>query len=508
MSRTSKSLKNIKYAIVGQCLALLITFFSRTLFVKILGSEYLGLNSLFTNLLTMLSFAELGIGAAITYSLYKPLSSNNVEQIKSLMNFYKRVYNVIGIAILSISLIISPFISIFLENSKEVDNLYLIYFLFVLNSVFSYFFSYKRSLIIADQNRYIATLYRYTLFFLCNLLQIIFLIYTQNYILYLLIQVFMTIVENVLISRKANKMYPFLKENNIEKLDKNVLKDIIKNTKAMFGHKIGGIIVNSTDNLLISKISGLSVVGIYSNYLLIVGSLNTIYGILFQSIISSVGNLGVSSSDSKKKEIFNSVNMACFFIYGISSVILLNFLNQFITIWIGNKFVFSNSILYVILLNFYINGMRKSVLTFRDALGLFWYDRYKPIFEVSINIICSLYLGYKFGIMGVLYGTTISTVLTCLWIEPYILYKYGFKSSIKSYIKSYVYQILILVFCSLLTICLINLFQPTNIYWDAIRNLAISLIVFLVVFVSVYYKNRDFIYLLNILIGKVRRKIQ
>ena len=480
MTRTKKSIKNIKYALVGQVSALLITFVSRTVFVKILGEEYLGVNSLFTNILTMLSFAELGIGAAITYSLYSPLANNETEQIKSIMLLFKKVYKYIGVIILILSVLLIPFLDNIAKDGYDVNGVYLIYFLFVINSVVSYFYNYKRSLIIADQNRYIATIYRYAFFNITSIIQIALLIVFKNYILFLIIQVVMTILENILISKKADQMYPYLKDNNVKKLDKVTLSEIIKNTKAMFGHKIGGIIVNSTDNLLISKISGIATVGLYSNYLLIVGSLNTVFSILFQSVMSSIGNLGVSSSYEKKNEIFNIVNLVCFVIYGFTSVLLLLFLNPFIKLWIGEKFLLENSVLWIIIINFYITGMRKSVLTFRDALGLFWHDRFKPIFEVLFNLTFSIILGLKFGIFGILLGTTLSTLFVCCWVEPYILFKYGLKSELKKYFLIYFYQIFVLLIIITISINLISLnFVPNFYLFDLlIKFLLISIICF------------------------------
>ena len=212
MSRTNNSLKNMKYAIVGQGLGLLVSFFSRLVFVRTLGSEYLGLNGLFTNILSILSLAELGVGAAIIYSMYKPLAEKNINKVKALMGIYKKAYVTIGMIIALIGSALVPFLDHLIKNKPNLPYIELIYLMFVINSSISYFFSYKRSLIIADQKRYIATFYRYGFYFLLNITQITVLLLTHNYIFYLGLQIISTFIENICVSRKADTLYPFLKE--------------------------------------------------------------------------------------------------------------------------------------------------------------------------------------------------------------------------------------------------------------------------------------------------------
>ena len=371
MTRTKSSIFNFSCAIVGQGLGLIVSFISRIIFIKYLGSEYLGLNGLFTNILSILSLTELGVGTAITYSLYKPLSEKDNNKCLMLMQFYKKVYTIIGIIILVLGFSITPFLPIFIKDIPNIKNINFIYILFVINTAISYFYSYKRNLIIADQNRYVATIYRYSMYIVTNLIQIIYLLLFKNYIGYLVIQILSTFIENILVSKKAEKMYPYLKKKNKIPLEKNIRKDIIQKTKAMMFHKVGDVVVNSTDNILLSSFVNLVSVGIYSNYSLIISAINTITSQIYSSLTASIGNLCASSSKKKQYSVYKNINFLTFWVYCFCSVCLFVLLNPFIEIWVGKEYLFDIKIVLVLVINFYLKGMRNSNLVFREATGLF-----------------------------------------------------------------------------------------------------------------------------------------
>lgn len=433
-SRTKKSIKNLSYAIAGQFFGLLISLIARIIFVQTLGSEYLGVNGLFSNILTVLSLVELGAGTALTYSLYRPIAKNDTEKIKSLMSLYKKLYIIIGCIILLIGLLLIPFYRIFISETPDIPHLDFIFILFVINTASSYFFAYKRIMIICDQNRYIATAYRYALFFFLNLLQILALLLTKNYILFLILQIIFTIAENLLLSKKANTLYPYLTDKNIRKLSKKEINEIKKNTLAMSVHKFGGVVVNSTDNILISKYIGLASVGIYSNYNLIIMALETITAQFFNAISASVGNLNASSTKEKTYSTFKKVFIINYIIFAISSICLVILFNDFISFWLGDDYLLPLPVIILIVTCFYLKGIRKSCLTFKETLGIFEQDKYKPIGEAIINLLSSILLAKLFGISGIFMGTILSTILLPLWIEPYVLYKYGFNHSVRKYL--------------------------------------------------------------------------
>lgn len=451
MSRTRNSVRNLSYAIVGQAVGFVISFIARIFFIKILGREYLGLNGLFTNILTILSLAELGVGEAITFSLYKPLADNDIKKCTMLMQVYKKVYTVIGSAILVIGISLTPFLPLIIKNMPDIPYIELIYILFVINTAVSYFFSYKRNLIIADQKRYIATFYRYLAHAVFTFLEIVYLIIFKNYIGYLLIMIAATLADNIMVSRKADKMYKFLKTEKQIPLDPESKDKIIKNTKAMMMHKVGGVVVNSTDNILLSMFVSLDSVGLYSNYFFITNAINSVTTHVFNSVTASVGNLFATSDNKKAYQVFRDVYFLDYFMYSFIAVSLLCLFNPFIELWIGKDYLFSFDIVCIIVINFYIAGMRKAVLTFREASGLFYKDRWKAVFEAIINLGTSIVLAIYLGTFGVFLGTFISSVTVCVWVEPLVLYKYGFKVKLIEYFKLYFMYAIITIGCCALT---------------------------------------------------------
>ncbi|PKM53340.1 MAG: hypothetical protein CVV00_12765 [Firmicutes bacterium HGW-Firmicutes-5] len=497
MSRTENSIKNIKYALIGQMLALVITFISRMTFVSVLSAEYLGINGLFTNILSILSLAEMGIGTAIVYSMYKPIAEKDVEKIKSLMHLFKKTYIIIGLLISVLGIMLTPFLQFFIKDIPDVDYISIIFLMFVINSSISYFYSYKRFLIIANEKKYVASIYRYSIFIGMSICQIIILITTQNYILFLSIELIATFLENILISIKADKMYPYLKEKNILPLETNEKDQIKKNVQALIYHRIGGVVVLGTDNLLISMLIGLVAVGIYSNYLLIISALMLIYGLIFESLTASIGNLGITQTEEKNRNVFYVTNFAAFWVFGFSAIALWNLVNPFIEIWLGSEYLFNMEIVAVLIINFYITGMRSSVRVFKDAHGLYWYDRYKPLAESIINIIASVILANYLGVLGIFLGTMISTITTSFWVEPFVLYKYGFKTSSTEYFKLYLKYAMITIIAGGLTwmVC-------SFIVGSGIMNFGIKLVICAIIpnfiFYIIFKKNNAFIHLVQV----------
>lgn len=438
MARTQNSIRNIITAMMGQLGGILVNLAARVFFLHYLNHTYLGLNGLFTNVLTMLSLVELGVGPAMAYSLYKPLADGDTERIKSHMAFYKRAYITIGLTIAALGLAFLPFYTVFMDEVPDIPHLNTIYLLFVANTVISYFYSYKRTIISCDQKKYIETTVHYGAYFVLNLVQIIFLALTKNYVIFLILQVISTWAENFILARKADQLYPYLKEKHVEKMSQEDHQVIFRNVAAMSMHKIGAVVVNSTDNILISKLIGLATAGLYNNYYTIIHPLQTITNQIFESIVASVGNLKATVQEGdlgRLKDTFNDVFFFAFWIFTFCSASLLCLLHPFIEfLWLRNRgWLLDNLTLYVLIINFYLYGMRRPVLTFRDATGAFWNDRFKPIFESIINLVASIVLAKYFGLAGIFLGTLVSTVTTSLWVEPYVLYKHVFHHPLRDY---------------------------------------------------------------------------
>lgn len=494
--RSVNSLKNTSYAMLTQILSLIFKFIIQTIFIKMLGAEYLGVNGLFTNVLQMLSLAELGIGSAITYNLYKPLANNNEKEIKAYMNFYKKAYNFIGLFILIIGLCITPFLKFFIKNQSQVDNLNLIYLLFLLNTVLSYFFAYKRSIIIADQKSFLDSQNLLIKTIIQTILQVLILIFTKNYILFLVIQIACTFFSNIFISRKANKLYPYLIKNT-ECLTKKQKRKIYKDVYAMTAHRVGGVVVDGTDNLLISAFASLSSVGIYSNYVLIRSSIDQLLSQLFTAITASVGNLNAVSTFDKSYKVYQSIFFLNVWIYGFCSIVFLVCINQFITLWIGKEYLLAEGIVLLITINFFLTGIRKSTVMFKDTQGLFWNDRYKPYAEAIVNLIASIAFLKMFGFIGVLLGTLVSTITTCFWIEPYVLYKYGFKKPLSNYFKKFLIYTVIIVIIGFFIYYICDVITITGILGLVIK-LLLCAVIFNGMYLLIFFKSPQFKYLLTV----------
>lgn len=493
-SRTENSIINSAMSIVTQVLTVVLNFAVKTVFIKMLSDEYLGVNGLFTNIITMLSLADLGIGIAIPYSLYKPLAKKDEHKINVLMNFYKKVYTIIGIAVLLIGLSLTPFLGLIIKDiPKNVPHLSLIYILFVIHSASSYFFVYKKFLIDSDQKGYITSRIIFTFSTLLSIIQIILLVTTKNYILFLLSSIILVIIQNIYISSKANKLYPFIKNKTDEKLEKEDMEGIKKNVSSLFIYKVGTVIMNGTDNIIISKFIGLIIVGFYSNYVLIINSITTVLNQIFNAITSSIGNLVVTTNKKRSKEVYDNLNFANFWLYALFGVCIIVLINPFINIWIGKKYVMGFSIVFLLVLNFYVLGMQSVTNSFRNAYGLFWIAKYRPIIMVIINIVISVVLVQFIGIEGVLIGTLISRLVTTAWLDPYIVHKYGFEISPKSYYIDYLKYLVIFIAISIILNYFVSMIAINNIF--ILILIAILVVISVnVILVLLFFKTSEFNY--------------
>lgn len=436
-SRTEYSARNTSVALCSRLTAIVMGYVLRVVFTHTLSESYVGVNGLFTDIINVLSLSEMGVGTAITYALYQPVAAGNIEKQKSLMRLFGRFYRAIAVIVGAAGLLLLPFMNVLIQDYENVEHLTLIYLLFLANAVLSYLFIYKKILMDAHQRFYIGTFYLTMSWVLQDVLQIIVLIWRRDFILFLLINIATTVLCNLCTTRRANALYPYLKEKNARALETGEKKQIFQNIRAMFMHKAGMVVVNNTDNLLLSSFVGLISVGSYSNYYLVIGSVGQMLTQIFQGLTASVGNLGVTEKEGHIREVFEAVFFLGQWVYGFSFICLFELLNPFISLSFGKQYLFSGEIVFLLCLNFYLNGMRNAGLTFRDSLGLFWYDRYKAVAEAVLNLVISFVLAGRMGTAGVFLGTTLSMAFTSLWIEPYILYKKGFHASCGGYFFKY-----------------------------------------------------------------------
>lgn len=505
-SRTTNVIKNAKVAAISQIIYIVLNFISRTVFIKILGNEYLGVNGLFTNILTVLSFAELGIGNAIIYSMYKPIAENNENKIKTLMKFYKKTYITIGIAVAILGLCVIPFFNLIIKDQPNIEeNIIFIYILFLTNTSLSYFLTYKKSIISAHQKEYVINYYRLLFTIIQSIIQIAILLLTKNFILYLVIQIVCTFANNFAVSKKADKMYEYIKYNTKEELDKEEKKKIYDNVKSLTLYKFGSVILNGTDNIIISSMLGVATVGIYSNYTLIINAILSIISQILNVFTASVGNLNAIGTNEQKEKVLYELFFISVIIYGFCSGALFILINPFIEMWVGAKYVLSIGIVITIILNFYINGIQFAPYTYRNTMGLFNKGKYAPVAAAIINITLSIILGKCLGLMGIFLATSISRLLTTTWVDPYMIYKYKVEGKVKTYFKKYFIYTAIVILNIFVCYTTLNLIKDTGMISLIIKAILYTIMT-IVIYSIFFYKTEEFKNILQRLKEIIRRK--
>ena len=442
--RFINSLRNSGFAFVGQILTILLGFVVRWFFVHKLGQEYLGVNSVMESMLTILSVTELGIGTSVAFALYKPIDSGDEKKVAALMALYKKVYHIIGITTAVVGPMLIPFMKFFTKDVANISNLTFIYILFLVNTVVSYFFSYKRTLLSAYQQNYINSLSEDLFALLKYVLQIVILCVYGSYVGYLVVNLICTFGANVVISIVCNKKYPFLKQYKNEKLTKEDTAGLKKSIVSLIYQKVGAKLVTGTDNLMISY-AKLSLMGIYSNYAMVISTVSRVVYNVLHSIIGSLGSLMVQKDTKYKNKVFEEFAFATFCFYFFISIGFAACLERFIIIWAGEDWLLDPSITFIVILNFFLMGMRQPCIAVIEAAGLFNKMRLKAVSEVIVNLIVSFVflIVFHMGISGVLLGTTVSTVSVCIWWEILAVHKYALYISAKKYTLNFIMYIVV-----------------------------------------------------------------
>jgi len=439
MSRTAAAARNSGYAILQRVVSVGLSFVNRTAFIYVLGVEYLGVNGLFASILVVLSFAELGMGSAITFSLYKPLADGDRETAKGLIRLYRRIYRVVGIFIALVGVGLIPVLPRIINNYEAiaVPHLNLIYLLVLANTVVSYFFSHKRALLTADQKEYLNTRNSMVFGALTQVAQVIVLVVTHNYILYLAMSVLFTVAANAWISRLVDRLYPSLVDMQSADLPRETQRGVVTLALASINHKVGQMVVNSTDNVVISALVGIGAVGMYSNYLMILGMLDGLFSAVGTGIVASVGNLHAVDDREHASLVYDRVYYLYRWIYITLSVVLFSTLNRFIMLWAGNEYVFSQVVVGLLIANFYVSGMRHVTSTFISASGLYYRTRFRPLWEAAINLAVSIGAAVVFGVAGVFAGTLVAYLSGSIWYDPRVLFRDWFGKSTAAFFAGY-----------------------------------------------------------------------
>lgn len=423
-SNFSKSVLNATAASMCQIITLLLSFVSRSFFIRLLSAEYLGISGLFSNILTILSFTELGIGNVMVYSLYAPLKKNDYGKIKALMDLYKKAYHVIAAVILIMGCILTPFIQYLIKGTPNVsEDIRVLFLLYLANTVSSYLCTYKKSMLLADQKTYLANIVTSGMQLFLIVIQIIVLFLFHSFIGYLLCQIFCTLLSNIILTLIVNYQYRDILKVESSGLGSEERKKLFENIKALAISKVSGIVSSGTDNIIISKMFGLTPVGLVSNYTMIINSVNNVFYNAFTSISAGIGNFNVDSSVENKRRIFDELFFTVYFVYSFVCVCLLVLTQPFICQWIGGEYIMSFPVLLNLILGIYVGGVNYPIYSFRTTMGYYKQVQYVYVACAISNILLSILLGYFFNVAGVFAATWISKFVLTEVADSFFTYK-------------------------------------------------------------------------------------
>ena len=437
MSKLNKSIKNARIAFFYYFVSLAVSFVSRKIFIDSLGTEIVGLSATMLNILGFLNLAELGIFAAVSHALYKPLVDKNHEELNKIISLFGYLYRYVGLFIMVGGIVVSFFLPLmFSKSSVDLFTLYASFYTFLSLTLFSYFNNYRQILLVADQKGYVVTRITNYIVIVKVLIQVLYLLYLDgNYIGWLIIELVFGLGTRSWTNYKVKKEYPWLQPqiNNGKSLFPQY-KHIIKNVKNLFAHKMAEFVLFQTDQILIYAFTSLSMVTYFTNYTMVIKRLAKIVISTISSNLAAVGHIVAEGDVNKSKRVFTEFNSMFFFIAGVLVYCLYYLTEPFISLWLGTEFILPTAIFILMLADTYILLIRQTVMFFINGFGIYK-DVWAAWTEASINIVLSVVLGYYFGLLGIVIGTVVSTfVIVCLW-KPFYLFSSGFKMSVWSYWK-------------------------------------------------------------------------
>lgn len=437
-NRTKAATKNMAWGIISKAISLVLSFASRTIFIYFLGKEYLGINSLYTEVLSMLSLAELGFGTAFTFAMYKPIANNDNEKIRQLISLFRNVYSVIAVVVTVVGLGLIPFLQYIVKGADSLTLIQLrLYFaIFLTNTVINYFVQYKITYVNARMQSYVVTNIEMITNFVVIASQCVVILLFKNYLVYLLIQTTLLIASRFIISLYLDKKYPILNEKPKVPLPENERKIIYKDVRGLALQNFASVAIHSTDNIIISMASGLGVIGVglVSNYNTLITSVTAFITIILNALTPGFGNLVASTSQEHYKEVFGEVNFYDFWIYGFCSIAFLVLIPPFITLWLGDDFLIDSAPFFLIILNVYLQGQCTIYNNARNAKGNFNLDKWISVIQAVINLIVSVVCAKAFGLLGVYIGTIASRLFFTI-ARPIKTYRFLYGESVIPYFE-------------------------------------------------------------------------
>lgn len=515
MGRIQKAGKNIIFGYISNLVILLLNFIQKTVFIYVLGRTLSGVNGVYTDVLSVLSLTELGIGTALNYSLYKPVAERDIEKVKSYMRFYKKAYLTIAGVIAVLGLAISPFLKFILKNpgNLTVRELTLYYYLFLFNTVISYFVTYKYSLVNAEQKNYIQTNITTLTKLATATVQIAVLLLFRNFLFYLLAQSAVELLQKIFVTVYLNRMYPYLRDKDVKKLTAQETQVVATKTKALICHKVGDVARLQTDKIIISSFVSVDTAAVVDNYVYIITYVGNFVNIIFDSVIAGFGNVVATESKEKQYLLFKVYRFFACWLFGFGAVGFFHLLTPFIgSVWLRDEsWTLPGITVTLLVMDFYLKGGRTVLLNFKIASGLFEQDRFLPLIQGAVNLVVSVVLVMKIGVTGVYVGTLVSGILANL-IRPGIIYRVCFDRKAGAYFKDSVKYIgVILAVGAAITPLRHVVMGEVTIFTFALMVVLITLL-YNLVFLAVFHKAEEFSYLWDAVaaripaLGRISRK--
>lgn len=507
MNRTKLLLKNIFAGVGSKIISLLLGFASRTVFIMYLGNVYLGINGLFVNILQILSFAELGFGTALNFAMYKPIANNDEQLIVQLLNYYKKIYKIIAIVILIIGSCLIPAIPYLTKGAEGVTNkeLMIFYSVSLFNTVITYFVSYKLTYVNACQKGYIVTTFDMLVNSLIIIAQIITIICSKNYLINLIVQSVLLLLSRIGISFYLNKKFPIVKTKTNVKLNDECKKSITSNVKGLVVHQFASIAIHATDNIIISSIINVVIVGLVSNYNLLISSIVGFLTIIFNSFYATFGNIYATETKDLYFNHFKMVNFINFWLYGFCSIAFFILIPPFITLWIGSENLIDNYSFILIVINQYLLGQCTLYNSARSAVGNFNIDKWWAFAQAIVNLIVSIIGAYYLGLVGVYIGTIVSRIVYMLLV-PLSTYRLMFDKKVNSYYYRMVFYFLITLITGI--ICYFSTqFVLSIVHWGwFVLGCIIVFILSNLLFLLATFWTKDFKSTKDYLLAKLKRR--
>lgn len=491
-SRTKNAKRNAIGGIINRITGILIPFLLRTALIKVLGEEYLGLSNLFTSILQVLNMADLGFGTAIGYSMYKPIAENDTEKICALLNLYKKIYSVISVVILIAGLAVMPFLDKFIYGEyPENINIYVLFFMYLINTVLEYgLFAHRKTLMSACQRSDIENFVNSGVQIVVDTIKVVTLFLFKSYYLYVFFVPVITLLTNLILAAISYKMYPQYRCKG--KIDSYELREIKKKVVGLTIQKFGNTISTSLDTIIISMFLGLSSVAVYGNYFYIVSA---IISFLWVAIYSTTAGLGDSIvSEGVEKNYLNFKRLTILNQWAISWCLpsLLCLYQHFMKMWVGEKMMSNFSLVIWMCIFFFVSQVRKIVLVFKDATGMWWIDKWKPLVGCIVNLSFNIILVKMIGMEGVIISTVISYLFVELPWETHVLYKNYFKKGESVYYADIMkYVVLDLLICGLCwKVC--TFLPDTGIGWFVAKGI-LCVVLANMIFICIHSKNEMFV---------------